>query len=209
MKTTFPVTHLERTWKRPIYEPDNTIRYELIHIDSIPATIGSTVKNILDTTIGALSETPSKKDMGDASEECSLALYKTLPFNFFDNAEDFDKNFREENEKIFYDEYLTANPNATPHELSELCKEDMLNCVSHSLIIKEVLQSSKWGVYALYSENQIGTHHMIARAYENHVIRIDPVAGSRKTIQGMPSEQVYIFEKEMFCKRYTPTPYIE
>ena len=49
---------------------------------------------------------------------------------------------------------------------------------------------------------------MIARAYEDEFVRIDPVAGSRKTIKGMKPEDVYLFDKESFCQKYTPTPYL-
>ncbi|MFP4118613.1 MAG: hypothetical protein ACLFTH_01005 [Candidatus Woesearchaeota archaeon] len=209
MKDSFALSYKGRTWRRPIYEPDETVRYELIEVDGVPDDMDMMIRDIFSDTIFRLTEYATRRDYSRAADDCSLALYQNLPFNLFRSAQEFDENFREENETLFYDSYLFSNPNKNPHKLTDLCVEDALNCVGHSLLIKEVLASEKWGIFALYSENQIGSHHTVARAYDEFIIRIDPVAGSRKTIQGMDPEQVYLFDKNAFCKRYTPTPYME
>lgn len=184
--------------------------YELIRIDGVPDELSEKIKTIWDGTVGQLPDFPNKKILAKEAHNCSMELYSVLPWESSDSGKEFDeKTNKDYLEDEFYKDYLKQSRNETPDSLFDLCSDDALNCIGHSLVLNEVIRDNDWDVYALFSNSHKGSHHTFARNFGDYFVRIEPISGPRQLSSGQKNlEEMYIYEKKDFQKLYLPTPFM-
>lgn len=182
------------------------IQYERICIDFVPQPLATIINDILDETIRRITSHSTREDLEEIAKTASNYVLTELPFNEFRTGEEYMQ--AGEPDDLFYQNYLLNSPHQKPHQLSDLCESGMLNCVGQSLAIKEVLGSTKWGIYALYGPERLGDHHILATIQNEYCVRIDSVAGARREDKEPGNQHIYSFNKNEFYRRYGQTPFL-
>ena len=178
--------------------------YERIEIGRVPSELREIILEGLDEGVHKIKPSTPADRAESLAHKTSLFFHHHLPFDMWPSAYEF---YKDGEQYEFFDEaYFFEDQEAQPHTLSQLYVDQMLNCNGQSIAIKEVLYSKEWGLYSLYNNNSAGGHHVVARIHpKGYCVRIDPSRGpARKKVEN----DVYVFPKELFFKRYVHTPFL-